>query len=148
MGEADGSICVRVTVILGILCNKMSSLTWGFPGNQGERWLPPSWYHLEKGHPIRHSWMPHDRFRTPAMEHPGSWSRACTGPTVNIVRWCPCWFSITTLLYSDVDICVLGCKFIYLDFWVRWVCIRYMLCRVCFLRVSFRISGFMIIMIL
>ena len=32
---------------------------------------------------------PCGRFHTPAMERPGSWSRACTGPTVNIVRWYP-----------------------------------------------------------
>ena len=42
--------------------------------------LVPSW----KGHPIRPSCMPYGRFRTPAMEHRGPWSRACTGPTVNM----------------------------------------------------------------
>jgi len=54
---------------------------------------------------MRTSCRPCDRFHTPAMERPGPWSRACTGPTVIIVRWYLRWFPITNLLYSDVDMC-------------------------------------------
>jgi len=55
------------------------------------------------------------------MERPGPWSRACTGPTVNIVRWYPRWFPITASIYSYVDVCVLGRYYTYLDIWVERV---------------------------
>jgi len=52
------------------------------------------------------------------MEHPGPWSRAYTVPTINIIRWYPRWFPITASTYSDVDVCVLGHYYTYLDIWV------------------------------
>jgi len=55
------------------------------------------------------------------MERPGPWSRACTGPTVNIVRWYPRWFPITASIYSYVDVCVLGRYYTYLDIRVERV---------------------------
>jgi len=36
------------TVVLVRYATKSSGLTWGPPGDRGERWLSPSWYHLEK----------------------------------------------------------------------------------------------------
>jgi len=61
-----------------------------------------------KRHPIRPTCMPCGQFRIPVTKHPGPWSRACTGPTINIVRWYPRWFLITASLYSNMNVCVLG----------------------------------------
>ena len=88
---------------------------------RGERWLPTSYYIHEKGHTIKPSSRPCGRFWTPATERHGPWSRACTGPTVNIVRWYPRRFPITASTYSDVDVYVLGRYYIYLDIWIGWV---------------------------
>ena len=58
------------------------------------------------GHNIKPtSCRPCGRFRTPAMEHPRSWSRAYTGPTINITRWFHHQFSITISTYSYMDVC-------------------------------------------
>ena len=67
--------------------------------------------------PIRPCYIPCGQFRTPATEHPGLCSRACMGPTINIVHWYPSWFPITASVYSDVDVCVMGHYYTYLDIW-------------------------------
>jgi len=58
----------------------------------GEHWPPTSYYIHEKRHTIRLSSRPCGRFRTPATECHGPWSRACTGPTANIACWYPVGF--------------------------------------------------------
>jgi len=42
---------INICSCLQWLCcaTKSSGSTWGPPGNWGECWLPPFWYHLEKG---------------------------------------------------------------------------------------------------
>jgi len=95
------------TVILVMLCNwnfrfylRASKCSEGSAGS-----LPPIIF-LNR-HNIRPSSCTScSQFRTPIMERPGPWSRACTGPTINITRWFHHQFSITTSAYSYMDVCV------------------------------------------
>ena len=109
------SICVRV--YNGIRYVVQLNLPVRPEGLQVTEGSADSLYH-EKGHTIKPSSRPCGRFWTPATERHGPWSRACTGPTVNIVRWYPRRFPITASTYSDVDVYVLGRYYIYLDIWI------------------------------
>ena len=65
--------------------------------------LPPVTF--LNGHNIRPTfYRPCGWFRTPATEHPGSWPRACTRPTVNITHWSR-QFPITASTYLYIDVC-------------------------------------------
>ena len=57
---------------------------------------------------------PYGRFRPPATEHPGLWSRACTGLTVNITCWFHHQFSITTSTYSYMDVDGIECMLVHI----------------------------------
>jgi len=92
------------TVVLGMLCNSNFGSTCG---PSGVPWgvLAPRFLLSELAYNRTLLLLePRGRFCAPVTEHPGSWSRVCTGPTDNITHWSYHHFSIINL-----DLLIYGC---------------------------------------